>query len=498
MRWKSTLVLLVATVGIGAYISLYEIRQPTPEERERRFKYVLDISPDAVTNIVLDLPLAKATFTRTGSEWRLSTKNVRANGTLINQLLTEASPLLAERVLGGSPEQPLDPKAFGLDPATGWVTLATDTTATTLLIGDATPVGENRYMKRADRPEIFVVSSAVFQTINQPLESYRDPLLIRFAGWLAQELAVASPTVSYTLMRRDNDPSTRTTALAGGALLGVVPSEPLDSAPLRSGRVPSLSRDDWQLTRPYADRADHTSVNTLLSRLGAMQIKRFVDDAPNVEQLSTWGFDQPRAELSLRYGDAATPATLFFGHALPEDAALVYAKRSDEPSLYAVAAAEVDRLLQDPNELRAKACFQFFTGNVTKVQLVWPQNEWTLERNEASEWHAAGQEGALDTNRVEMFLNSLADVRVERFVDEVLSDLARYDLTPPKGSVTLWTSDTDAVQRLDVGAAVEDSKNLYGRIEGRTPIVVLPERLAELLAITPDKFKPETGAAQSP
>ncbi len=35
MRWTGTLALLIVTVAVGAYVSLYELRRPTRQERER-------------------------------------------------------------------------------------------------------------------------------------------------------------------------------------------------------------------------------------------------------------------------------------------------------------------------------------------------------------------------------------------------------------------------------------------------------------------------------
>ncbi len=63
-RWKTLLLLLVATVGVGAYISLYEIRQPSREALERLSKQILSIPAESVTQLVLDLPQVKATLVR--------------------------------------------------------------------------------------------------------------------------------------------------------------------------------------------------------------------------------------------------------------------------------------------------------------------------------------------------------------------------------------------------------------------------------------------------
>ena len=451
MRWKSTLVLLAATIGIGAYISLYEIRQPLPEERERRVKRILSIPPETVTQLVFDLPQTKVTLTRAGSMWTLSPNGIRADPELIGQILNHTSSLMAERVLSASPERPLDLKVFGLDPALGWVTLVANGTPTTVLIGGTTPVQDNRYLKISNRPEVFIIPSELFDAVNQPAEAFRDPRLIRVDSWLVDELTMTTPTATCSLLRRDNQ---------------------------------------WQLTRPFADLADRSEVNALLNRLAGVRIKRFVDDAPQVERTSEWGFDQPTAEITLRqHREPQTTTTLFFGKSLADDPSLVYAKRSDEPPLYAVAAADVDALLKDPHGLRAKACFEFFTNSVTRVEVRRETAQWTIERT-GDQWQETGTGLPLEAERVEDFLNTLSDLRLGGFVEDAPSDLGRYGLQEPDGTITVWMNDQEKPQKLRVGAVIEGFANRYGLIDGRDAVVRLPDVITELLATSLDQFRP--------
>ena len=451
MRWKTTTILLAVTIGIGAYVSLYELKQPLPEERERRSKDLLNIPSESVTQLVLDLPNAKVTLTREGSSWKLAPQNVRADPDRIGQILNSASALSAERILSGTAQRPPDLKAFGLDPALGWMTLVANGTPTTVLVGDTTPVQAHRYIKVSNRPEVFVIPSALVESMDQPSDTFRDPLFIRFDSWLADQLTVAAPTSTLSLARQDNE---------------------------------------WRVTQPVADQADRSEINALLSSLGGIRIQRFVDDAPRVEQLAAWGFDHPKAEVTLRLrGEPSVSTTLFFGKPLADHAAWVYAKRSDEPSLYAVSAADVDALLKDPNTLRAKACFAFFTSSVTKLEVAKPGTSWTIERKD-HQWQEAESHAGLQAERVEAFLNKLSDLRLSGFVEEAPSDLSRYGLQSPDGTITVWTGNPDKPQKLLVGSPLEGSKDHYGRMEGRNAIIQLPEMIDGLLATTLEQLRP--------
>lgn len=445
MRWKTTLVLLLAVLGLGTFISVYEIRRPTPQQREALAKVVLDLPAETVTQLTLRLPRAEVSLARAGSQWTITPQGFRADAELIEAFLSQLAPLTAERVLGGTAERPLDPTAYGLEPPAAQVTALANGTPATLLIGGTTPLTTHRYAKLADRPEIFTVPPGVFDAINHPPETFRDPRLLRVNRWRLKTLTVSSPTTGFTLTQGDRD---------------------------------------WTLTHPVTDRAEAAEVQTLLRQLEDLRIRRVLDDAPQVEQWATWGFDRPTAEVRLREEGASSDLTLFVGAPLAEDTALLYAKRSDEPSLYAVAKADVAALLRDPHGLRSKACFEFFASQARRVEVSWEGATQSLERAEQG-WKASATGQVLAAPEVERFLSALADLRLGGFVEDAPSDLSRYGLEPPAGSVAVWLEGEEQPQRLMVGGPLEGSTNRYGRIEHRHTVVRLPEEATTLLRNAP-------------
>ena len=480
MKWKTTLCLLIVTVGVGAYISLYELRQPSPEERQQRANDILTIRPDSVTQLVLDLPQVKVTLTREGTVWKQASNGARADSERIEKILSALSPLVAERTL--SPTAPhhshlpsnakdrgaLDPKLYGLEPALGWIAVTSNAVATTLFIGDTTPVQHFRYLKLANRPDIFVVSPELFTNANVSPESFRDPFLIPANNWLIDGLTLVSTSGVFTLARRENT---------------------------------------WHVVHPVADLADHTAVNALLTTVAEMKIKRVVNEKPQVEQLSQWGFDHPRAEVTLRQHDTPTPVTLFFGAPLHEDASQLYAKRSDEPFLYAVASADVDALLNNATSLRSKTCFEFFTSAVSAVEVSQGTAHWAIERKDLSatpnaapggaQWQERGTKTPLDTQRVEAFLDQLADLQSTQFLDALPGDATRYGFNPPAATITIWITGRPAPQRLLIGSVIESTQERYGRIEERHVTVRLPPFMTELLATTPVQLRSGSTAPPS-
>lgn len=471
MRWKTTALLLATAVGLGAYISLYELRQPDPENRERRSRQVLNVPETAVTRLQLELPAGTMTLTRRDDGWRLEPDGLRADDGLIGQLLIPLSPLTAERILQAAPDKPLDLAAYRLQPPLGRLTFVADGRPTTLSWGDTTTNPQQRYLRLEDRPEVFVVPGFLFETANKPMEDYRDHLLIRLNPWELREVQVAAAGASFTLVQDEHG---------------------------------------WSLTQPFADRADRAEAGAFVNQLGNLSIHRFVTDQAQPAQRQTHGLETPATQIALTWKEPPERrVTLGFGAPMPSEAAgsadaaapaLVAAARSDEPaSIYAVTASALEALAREPQRLRATACFDFFTSQVAKVEWTREGTAWTMERQDGA-WRVPDRPEALAAGQVDGVLSRLADVRLSGFPDEAPADLARYGLAPPAGAIRLWTVGEDEPQQLEVGAAVDASGDRYGRIAGRSPVVRLPAIVSDLLQTSPDSLAaaPPAGDAAAP
>jgi len=437
-KWKTTIVLLMTVVGVGAYISLYELRQPPQAARARLAREVLRLAPETVSQLTVDTPQASVVLQRDETTWRLQGQQpdrFRADPELIDRVLGATASLIAERILEPSAETPLDPAAYGLEPGLAKLMLQAGAATTTLRFGEATPVPGFRYAKLESSPEIFLLHDGLFEAIDRPPDEFRDTRLIRLTSWLVNEVAVTSPASRFTLVR---------------------------------------SEADWSLRQPIEDQASRTEVNAFLDRLSRVEIRRFLQEAPPVDS------GTPMAEMVIVQENGASTITLRFGPPIADDDTLLWAWRSDEPSFpYAVHAGELQALLRDPNSFRNKQCFQFFASDVTRVGFSDGEANWTVERRD-DQWQVMETGASLTGQTVNAWVNRLADLRLSGFVDDQPQDLGSYGLEPPATVFTVWTEGVETPQRLLVGEAVEDSDARYGRIEGRQAIVRLPPVVSDL------------------
>ena len=459
MRWKTTVGLLILTVGIGTYVSLYELKRPTPEEQVELAKEVVRLPSEDITSVIVESPQANVSLQRRNDSWHLvSPLAARADDALVQRLLNELNPLEAERVLGGSKATPLSLGEFGLAPPQARLTAIAGSRTVTVLFGTPTAVGGNRYVTLADSSKVLTVSSRLFDALNHPLDAYRSRELLDVDTWSATQITVASPASSYALRKE-----------------------------AQAGR--------WQLLEPLVDEAEGAAVSSTLSKLRGLRADRFITDAPQVEQAAAWGFDAPSAHITIALTNKAAPLELFVGKPTTDNPEQRYAKRTDEPTIYAVTKDRVEALLQDPQTLRARTVLDFFANQATKVRVRWQDASWTIEKREGT-WQLADDQQALDGSHVDEWLWKLRDVKLTRFVEDEPQSLSRYGLDPPKGTIQVWLTDQQQAKELLIGEAVGQGKARYGRMVGRPGIVELPETLLDLLATNPESFTAQPPSSQ--
>ena len=465
MRWKTTVVLLIATIGLGAYVSLYDLRRPTREEQETRSKQVINLTPEDVRRLTVELGKTRLVLESSADGWRLTEPvQARADSQLVQQLLAHLQPLTAERMLALKNDQPLTPSQFGLDPAKGTLTIESNSGITTLRFGEATPVGHHQYASLGDQTRIAVIGSELFDALNRSIDGYRSHALIDAESWQVNDLSIESPKGAYRLMRRG---------------------------------------DQWELTAPIHDEADPAAASALLKALEGLRAVRFVMEQPQAEGVREWGFDEPAARVVVGFGQVRGPIELFIGREASDRAGERYVKRADEATIATMQSSAMEPLVKDLASLRSRQVFGAFAGQVTACRVEWQGRTWAIEKHEG-QWREAGQReaertggAALDADLVDKFLWKLHELRIERFIEDASLPEASSGLEPPAGRVILSVLGEDQPKELQIGSLLASSPHRYGRLLGRPGLIELPAGLDELLPTSPSAFAPAAPPAPS-
>lgn len=436
---KSLLVLLVAALGLGAYIYFVEAKRDLTDPALKRDK-VFAIETAKVEEIEVKGASGEVTsLKKHDNQWQIATPAMlEADQSEVSTLLTSLETLEIQRTLD---EKPAALKPFELDPPrfSVGVRLAGETAMRRVNFGSKTPTGADLYATIEGQPKLLLVSAYVEDSLNKTPFSFREKSILKFSRDGVDSLtkeAQGNPTVVLT----------------------------------KKGT-------DWRLVKPVDAKADFGSVDTLIGKIAQAKMKAIV--APEAGKpaaeltpadLKKYGLDKPQAVATI--GAGSTRASLAIGGKV--DDSTVYARDLSRPMVFTVESTLLEDLKRKPDDLRVKDVFAFRTFNALGVDLTFGGQTYTFEKQKAtSEQQSTTAEvwkqtkpSAKDVDQTKLtdLLTTISNLRADTFTDkpaasgEELTVGARHGdpASPSTERVVLRKSGTvvHAIRPGEPGAAV--------------------------------------------
>jgi hypothetical protein len=417
---RSLLLLLVAALGLGAYIYFVESeRDPAgTETKDKAFTI------DASTIEELDVRATSsetATLRKTGETWALTAPvAAEADDAAVQAIISGLTGLEIERVLDDSPES-LTP--FGLEVPRITVTFrSADGASHRLRLGNKTPTSSGSYALVDDNPRLLLIPSFHEETFD------KTPFELR----------------KRDVLTLDRDAVDRVTLAARNA------------APLEMRREGA----DWRITAPVAARADFSPADGLISRLATAQMSSIVHEGadPTPAQLRTFGLDRPQLLATL--GAGSNTATLAIGAA--KDDTAVYARDTARPMVFTVEPSLLTDLRKTPDDLRVKDIFAFNSFSATTLEVTHGATAVAYAKSAPASDDAAApatwsrtrpDAGEVNQTALTDLMNTLSSLRADQFLtappasgDDIIVAV-RFGPTaaPQEERVTLRKAGTAAV-----------------------------------------------------
>jgi hypothetical protein len=226
----------------------------------------------------------------------------------------------------------------------------------------------------------------------------------------------------------------------------------LDWIVLTNGtKVIELRRDAtnhlWRMIRPFPARADTDRITDALQRLQAARVTQFVTDDAKAD-LTAFGL-QP-ADLDLWLGRGTNFAgAVHVGKTLTNDSTQVFVKRESWNTVVTTAKEPLSPWRGSVNDFRDSHLLEL-TAPVAEIEVHGPDN-FTLQRQGSNDWQIAGEKFPADAENAQLFIKTLAGLRVPEsgFVKDVVTapDLPTYGLETPTRQITLRSAagDTNSV-----------------------------------------------------
>ena len=383
MQTRNTVIMAVVLVLLGAFVYFYEIRgREAREEAERQAELLLHFDVDQVERVAVTTDEGTVTAVKEGDGWSITEPVVTAaDGEAIDALVDRLHEAKREREIVEAAE---DLAPFGLDAPAVRVELGLsggDTLA--LALGKDTPVGFNAYATAGDQT-VVAVTRSLKSSLDKKLFDLRDRAVLRFA-----ESAV------------------RSIELERGDLRALLRRQPRSA----DGEQVEVS---WAAERPFSGKADHDTVEDLLSALHEGKAVAFVlDAAPTPAQLADYGLDRPYARITLRTDDEATHTLLIGSES--DDPAGRYAMRAGGSAVFVVGDDLLEDLPARAEQLRNKQVLAFDRERVAALEVAHGDDRLRLVRDDGDWRVQQPRELAADASAVSRLLSALEDLRAEGF-----------------------------------------------------------------------------------
>jgi hypothetical protein len=411
MNSKTTAIWFVIASSLAVFIFVFQhwLRPASGEASV----ILPGFQPAAATSIQIIPPDAlEIRADLTNGVWKLSKPVVYpAQSTAIRALLDTLQQLQPETRISAADanaRQGTDAD-FGFGNPTS-IVIESDNRRWQLQIGHRTAPGSEVYLRDVDVGGTFVTDSDWLQLVPQVADQWRDSALVdavRSFDWIV----LTNNTKGLAIeLRRD-------------------PTNHL-----------------WRMIRPLQARADTGSIDETLQRLRSARVTQFI---PADAKTDPAAFGLQPAGLDLWLGSGTNTSAIHIGKSPTNDASQLYGRREGWNTILTTAGETLLPWFGSVNSFRDRNLVELTTP-ADEIEMLGPgTNRFTLQRQGSNDWKIAGETFSADAANVELFIKTLAGLRVADFVRDVVTapELPKYGLAAPQREIILRskTGDTNTI-----------------------------------------------------
>ncbi len=452
MNPRTTALLLLAVLGLGAFLYFYELggQAGRLESEERAKRLFSGIEADDVQWIALRTSDGvDARFERRDGKWEIVAPLAFPADAGLDRLAEALATVTSEKKF----DHPQPDAEYGLDDAAAKIVrFGAGGAEHSLRIGKAAPVGSNVYARAGDSPDVHMIASFRATAFARTLADLRDKQVLAFDPSAIAEIEASWP--------------------GGRVVVSRAPAPEAKGEAKPGEGAPPEAEQPWQITAPLAARADGDAVDNLLSTLSFLRADAFVD-APTSAQRKQ--LEPPDFAVVLRNRDAKIPPlSLAVGRPEGERRA-VHAGRD---VLYEIAATRISDFPRTVAAYRERHLARFAATDADQLDFFFhvPGGDPVAIRAERSGdagWTSSPEpfaSGALAGIVSELSRLEAADIVAESMGEKQLEKLG---LSPPQTIITVFGAAPAGAKAPEGDAAVEKE-------EGGEALPPAAPRLAEI------------------
>ena len=390
MNFRAIGAWLLVAAGLFAAIFFLERRKHQPPPGPQ--KVLPALNPVAVTAVQISLPgQLKIRAERTNTTWQLiEPLKYPADGDKIEKLLGALEQLFPAAYINPhelTGRTKVD-EEFGVGtPQATSILIEQPNYSPRLLLGARTVPGNQIFAQIAGMNGIYVIDVDLVNHVPRAANDWRDTTLINLGGLAFDRVVVTRSGFPFELQR-------------------------------------GASGSSWSIA-PMQARGDNTRIQQLLHDLQSLRIATFVSDNVRVD-LETFGLQPPDLQIALAQG---TNKSLFlqFGKVATNDPHQVYARRSDQDSIFTISTNLLGPWRAPVKELLDHHLFST-TADVQSIDIRGEENFSISKTNGV--WQLTSQNFPADPDLVKELLSNLMGMQVVDFTKDIVTepDLPAYGL----------------------------------------------------------------------
>jgi hypothetical protein len=481
MKSKTTLILLVITGAVFAYMFFYERKAPTTEEAKRQAQNVINFSREKIDGIVIQNGDDKIDLRRHDKKWRLETPiKDQADSSLIENLLLDLESWQKDATIPAKELEADKSKLneYGLSKPKLRLKLRGKDAPAEILFGKDAALEGKMYVRLEKSRETFLAPQSIKKEIEKKPAEFRDRKLTDLTTAQVSRVVLKTPTGEMELQKKG---------------------------------------DHWEITKPLRARGDDQKVADLIAQVTTARIQQFVSDDRG--DLHPYGLAEPRGSITLFAQEDKSVArmdssggeqgqVLQIGGVPDREKDQVYVRFSARAFVYTLPKKIEEILNTKPNDVRDRHLVRIDTNILDRITIDAPGKGKTVLARKEENWTIASRKNApANSSEVRRVIDTLQNEQVTKFVEEVASDLPKYGLDKPQLQLTFGsfasenTAETKAGERpfATIAFGKVDGDNVYVRLSDEPFIVAVRRGLLDQIFTDPlqwqelsiFKFKPE-------
>ena len=435
MKFRNTLLLLLITAAVGAYVYFYEIKGGEKRDKEKEIAgKLLEIKKDSVSAITIKpdgIELKKI-----GPTWELlAPVQYQADDGTVSTLLSSLES--AQRDQKDIAQARSEHAGFGLDPARAELIVRHEKgRQDTLYLGDSNVTSTMVYARVNHDPQVMLTSSSLSNNAKKALLDWRNKDLLVFDNNAANRLLLTTPKNHFELKKENGK---------------------------------------WQMLAPIKASADESKISSLLSRVRYGRINEFTTE--QVSDAKPFGLDKPAYEFAVFFGANDAQKAVSFGK---KDGANFYARDPARPQVFKVDTSLVKDLDVGVMDLRNKKIAEFENWNADFVELNYVDTlKIVCEKDTADTWQIKSPESKKAKSwEISNITGGLSGMEATAFVEENATDLKKYGLDKPRLMVTIKQKGNEVARAL-IGK--EKGDRVYAKAANNAIVVEVKKEDADKL-----------------